>query len=318
MSNGMAERPHRHYVEMLRCLAQPDMSDWPNFVSVADFAHNTHTPRSTGTSPYFLEYGRKPFTLLNLFAGVWQPGPDVTDHTSVAEWHHELTRARELAANLEGLARGASTPAELEEPSEPLLKKGDLFLVASDQGKDGPKYVGPYKVTETKTDSEGLSALLENVADSTDVIWRNRRKLRPYKGRIDTPASGREWELSEILAERGKAPEEEYYVSFRGFGPEGNLWLPRDNIHAAELLAVWKKKSAKERRDLSDAVLRNERGILEPAPARPVDERIIVDRVLESKTTRAGKRYLVVPQGLGPNDQLWVRATDVANPEILQ
>jgi hypothetical protein len=97
-----------------------------------------------------------------------------------------------------------------------------------------------------------------------------------------------------------------------------DLSATRDNIHAAELLAVWKKKSAKERRDLSDAVLRNERGILEPAPARPVDERIIVDRVLESKTTRAGKRYLVVPQGSGTNDQLWVCATDVANPEILQ
>ncbi len=90
------------------------------------------------------------------------------------------------------------------------------------------------------------------------------------------------------------------------------MWLPRDNIHAAELVAAWKRKSAKERCKLSDAVLRNERGILEPAPARPVE------RVLESKTTRTGKRYLVVPQGSGPNDQLWVCATDVANPEILQ
>jgi hypothetical protein len=318
MSNGMAERPHRHYVEMLKCLAQPDMSDWPSFVSAADFAHNTHTPRSTGTSPYFLEYGRKPFTLLNVYAGVLQPGPDVTDVAAVAQWHHALARARELAANMEGWARGAPTSKELEQPREPLLRKGDLFLVAADQGKAGPKYVGPYKVIDSKSDSEGLSALLENVADSTEVIWRNRRKLRPYKGRTDAPASGREWELSEILAERGSAPEDEYYVSFKGYGPEDNMWLPRENIHAAELVAAWKRKSAKERRELSDAVLRNERGILEPAPARPVGERIIVERVLESKTTRAGKRYLVVPQGSGPNDQLWVRATDVANPEVLQ
>ena len=318
MSNGMAERPHRHYVEMLKCLAQPDMSDWPSFVSAADFAHNTHTPRSTGTSPYFLEYGRKPFTLLNVYAGVLQPGPDVTDVAAVAQWHHALARARELAANMEGWARGAPTSKELEQPREPLLRKGALFLVAADQGKAGPKYVGPYKVIDSKSDSEGLSALLENVADSTEVIWRNRRKLRPYKGRTDAPASGREWELSEILAERGSAPEDEYYVSFKGYGPEDNMWLPRENIHAAELVAAWKRKSAKERRELSDAVLRNERGILEPAPARPVGERIIVERVLESKTTRAGKRYLVVPQGSGPNDQLWVRATDVANPEVLQ
>ncbi len=207
---------------------------------------------------------------------------------------------------------------ELEQPSEPLLQKGDLFLVAADQGKAGPKYVGSYKVIDSKADSEGLSALLENVADSTEVIWRNRQKLQPYKGRTDAPASGREWELSEILAERGSAPKDEYYVSFKGYGPEDNMWLPRDNIHAAELVVAWKRKSAKERRELSDAVLRNERGILEPAPARPVDERIVVERVLESKTTCAGKCYLVVPQGLGPNDQLWVRAMDVANPEILQ
>jgi hypothetical protein len=90
---------------MLKCLAQPDMSNWPSFVSAADLAHNTHTPRSTGTSPYFLEYGRKPFTQLNVHAGVLQPGPDVMDVAAVAQWHH----ARELAANMEGWARGAGT-----------------------------------------------------------------------------------------------------------------------------------------------------------------------------------------------------------------
>ncbi len=41
MSNGMVERPHQHYLEMLKCLAQPDMSDWPSFVSAADFVHTT-------------------------------------------------------------------------------------------------------------------------------------------------------------------------------------------------------------------------------------------------------------------------------------
>ncbi len=60
--------------------------------------------------------------------------------------------------------------------------------------------------------------------------------------------------------EQGSPPEDEYYVSFKGYGP-------KDNIHTAELVAAWKRKSAKERRKLSDAVLRNERGILEPAPA---------------------------------------------------
>jgi hypothetical protein len=101
------------------------------------------------------------------------------------------------------------------------------------------------------------------------------------------------------LAEQGSTPEDKYYISFKGYGPKDNMWLPRNNIHAAELVAAWKRKSAKERRELSDAVLRNERGILEPVPARPVDERIIVEQVFESKTRRAGKHYLVVP-----NDQL--------------
>ncbi len=41
-------------------------------------------------------------------------------------------------------------------------------------------------------------------------------------------------------------------------------------------VAAWKKKSPKEHCNLSDAVLHNERSILEPAPARPVDECIII------------------------------------------
>jgi hypothetical protein len=60
--------------------------------------------------------------------------------------------------------------AELEQPREPLLRKGALFLVAADQGKAGPKYMGPYKVIDSKSDSEGLSVLLENVADSTEDL----------------------------------------------------------------------------------------------------------------------------------------------------
>jgi hypothetical protein len=114
----------------------------------------------------------------------------LTDVTAVAHWHHVLKHVRELAANMQVWARGAPTSKELEQPSEPLLRKGDLFLVASDQGKAGPKYMGPYKVIDMKPDLEGFLALLENVADSTEVIWCNRQKLRPCKGRTDVPASG--------------------------------------------------------------------------------------------------------------------------------
>jgi hypothetical protein len=175
MSNGIVEQPHRHYLEMLKCLAQPDMSNWPSFVSAADFTHNTE------------------YWYLTVLPGVWLQAIHAVERLRgcPAAWtgcHRRYchgtvaSHVRELAANMEGWVHGAPMSKELEQPSELLLRKGDQFLVVVDQGKAGPKYVGPYKVIDSKSDSEGLSALLENIVDSTEVIWRNHRKVRPYKG----------------------------------------------------------------------------------------------------------------------------------------
>jgi len=318
MSNGQAENPHRHYMEILRCLSNPDETNWAELLPHADFACNTATPRTTRVSPFFLEYGRRPYTPVHIMAGVFSPSVDAEDEADLAHWYTRLRKTRELAANLEGRARGAPTIDELDAPLEPTLKKDELYLLRVDGNKLEELHRGPYRIVDVQPDAQGLSALLENVHDPLDRVWRNRRLLRPYTGRADAPAPSRVWEIDAILAERGKAPHDEFLVSFTGFASEHNQWVTRDQLHAAELLDDWKRRPANERKRLSDAVLRNERGVLDPVPAWPEEERILVERVLDTRVTRNGVHYLVAPKGAtGPRGHIWVRAIDVANPEVL-
>ena len=317
MSNGQAENPHRHYTTILRCLSNPNDPDWAEWLPQADFACNTATPRTTRTSPFFLQYGRIPVTPVNIMAGVFAPTVDANDEADLVSWYRALHRARELAANLEGRARGAATPEELETPTEPTIKKGELYLLRVDGDKLDPLYEGPYRVIDAQPDAHGLSALLELVHDPRQRIWRNRRQLRPYTGRA-APVESRVWEIGGILAERGKPPHDEFFVSFVGFSEQHNMWVAREQLQAVELLSEWKKLPGRERKRLSDIVLSKELSTLDPAPALPMHERILVDRVVDTRATRTETHYLVLPQGAaGPHNYVWVRARDVANPDVL-
>ncbi len=65
-TDGQTERMNRVLGDMLRNFADHDASHWDQYLTAAEFAVNNATNRSTGQSPFFLNYGFHPRTPLNL------------------------------------------------------------------------------------------------------------------------------------------------------------------------------------------------------------------------------------------------------------
>ncbi|KAF8208464.1 hypothetical protein K438DRAFT_1666576 [Mycena galopus ATCC 62051] len=53
-----------------------------------------------------------------------------------------------------------------------------------------------------------------------------------------------EWYIDEIVAERPKGRGKQYFVSWSGFGPEHNRWLPGSVLAENQALDLWEKKLA--------------------------------------------------------------------------
>ena len=82
---------------MISCLSNPVELDWAEWTTEADLACNTATPHHS----FFLEHGRKPYTPVNIMAGVFMPS--VEQRTKLVPDN----QSAELAASLEGCTRRA-------------------------------------------------------------------------------------------------------------------------------------------------------------------------------------------------------------------
>jgi transposase InsO family protein len=273
-SNGQIERQHRTLGNILRSLGSPDQSDWDILLQYAAFAINTATPRTTRQSPFFLMYGRHPRTVVDLIAEL-EPDPAI----DLDEWWQRLTKAREVAAALEGKCRGVT-----KEPTQNLspLSIGELVMVkfkATRRGKSTklmPRQQGPYRVVAIR---DGVTADLQSVKDQTDQITRHISHLVTYRGTEESQDD--EWEIEEILDERIFRRSRQFLVSWKGFPEDSNSWVNEKDLSAPVLLEAWNQKKAKEKK-VNDS------------------------RLIRSKVVKRKRYWLVArEQDHGPDDYEW-------------
>jgi hypothetical protein len=285
-SNGQVEVANRILEERLAMHTNADQSDWDDWLDDSLAAINNARPLNGAQSPNTVWFGRRMRGTLDFMLGANEPeGLDKYEALRRTLW------IREETSRLEGLARSSNLPSV---PAKVTAKVGDLVLVRFKGTKPGkskkllPRQQGPYRIVRIDNNSV---AELESVEHSSDKLRRHLSDLTRYHGKPGSVEPEDEFEVEKIIAERREGENVEYLLRWAGYGRDHDTWRSAKDIpNAMEVIERWRAES-------------------------PASVPSVVHRVIQ----RENDRFLVaLGDDHGPEDYVWVRSADVANPAILE
>ena len=295
-SNGLVERHNGILTKILKTICDPDQRNWDDCIGYAAWAHNTAIPAGKIHSPFFLMYGRKPRTVLDI--ELMNP----PEHMDRFTWFRYLTEARKARAAIEGKVKLKMKERHEREKRTDSVNEGDLVLVQFDKVPKGmskklkPRQQGPYKVTKILN---GTSAILENTRESNDKIKRHLSKVTRFTGK-DTLGDD-EYEVERIIDEKTEEGSKYYLIRWKGYTEEFDTWEPEQNLNnVEELMNEWNKKKTKGRKK---GRKKRKRG------------KVNVFRII--RQGEDGSYLIETEENLGPDYYVWVDKEQIKNKEIL-
>lgn len=285
-SNGQVERMNGTLIQVVRCLLEPDQSNWDKVLGAACWAINTSVSSTTKMTPFFLMTGRDPITTLDVVLEL--PTPRILTRE---EWYRRLQKARRIAAGRDSEARQGDAGAN----QDPRFEVGDLVMVRFHGTKSGrsrklsPKQQGPWRIVEIH---DGVSATLEHFNNPRDRLRRHFNELVEYHGDPSEVHGDNEWSIDEIRGEAMVDGKHCYLVHFEQFPPETERWVEAKDIHAEELLRAWKERNK---------------------------SKVFVYRVVDDRMRGRVREYqVVVEEDAGPDGYDWITEDRFRNPDILR
>ena len=141
--NGLVERMNSTLLQMLRTLPEDQKSKWPDKLNKLMFAYNATKHTSTGYSPYYLLFGRKPVLPVDFSLGFIPSDPnEVKDYNKFTEdWKRQMEEAYSIAKENSAKSKHSSEERWKRRLIATELKEGDKVLV-----KDTKKFMGPGKI----------------------------------------------------------------------------------------------------------------------------------------------------------------------------
>jgi hypothetical protein len=264
-SDGQSERTNQTVEIALRHLVGASKLDWPDFLTEVEFVHNTAVNVSTNKSPMEMVTG------LTLRSGFESATPRITGPTDWTQ-HRQLLRDEAHDALVFAQAKMSIYYDKKHTPIS--FRPGDKVYISLAKGfasgyklphnvvnrKLSQQHVGPFEV---------LSAV-GSLAYRLDIpnTWRIHpvisvahlkrapdsdpfeRELQPIPDVIqDDTGEHEEWEVEEVLDSRAlgkKTKRKQYWVKWKGFGPEHNTWVNEDDMNAKDLIDSFESKDAFE------------------------------------------------------------------------
>jgi hypothetical protein len=241
-TDGQAENSNKHILTALRHYATSFQDDWDEHLTAAEFCHNEAIHASTGFSPFFLTYGYHPTTPAALAADAPSLRPTNQDDfvTHIRSLHQ---RARLALAT----AQAKQTVFANRHRHHTTLAVGSYAWVTADfldpprasgaRRKLGPKFFGPYKVLEARSD---VTYKLELPAHSQRHPVVHISHLKPHAG--DDPLTFRHPPAPELidgeehfyveafLDSRGSASRRKYLVKWVGYPDDHNKWISASRL----------------------------------------------------------------------------------------
>ncbi|KAJ9507470.1 hypothetical protein QJQ45_006509 [Haematococcus lacustris] len=209
-SDGQTERYNRTLEEMLRHYISPAQSDWPCFLSLAEFAVNNSWQESIQSTPFLVNIGQSPLTptLLELPDEVYCP----TARRLSEWWQSNVKQARhfmELAQQRQAyMANKGRKEVEYHTGQLVLLSTKNLRMKPGKAKKLLPRFIGPFKVLEHVGPVAVRLDLPQAMARMHPVFHVSL--LRPYTSEHPHLPPPVEWldeaplyEVEKLLAHRG-------------------------------------------------------------------------------------------------------------------
>ncbi len=259
-TDGQSERMHRSLEQNLRHYCAYNQRSWNDYLPLAEFSINNLTNRSTGHSPFYLNYGQHP-TVPGCFSSVMRRSAADNYTTTPAEQylqdlHDAFERAHAMA---ERAAEQATTranqqrlPVNFSVGDEVLLSTKHLNESILGSSKLRCQWIGPFKVKAARginafqLDLPPLLGRVHNTfhAHYLKLYHRNEdmhpSQLPPPPVLVD---GTEEYEVSRVLAKRRMGRGVQYLIEFVGYSIEYAEWLPlRNLVNAKEAIAEFENR----------------------------------------------------------------------------
>jgi hypothetical protein len=216
-TDGATERANRTVTQMLRQCIHPDQKDWVSKLPAIQFAINSAQSASTGFSPFFLNYGRAPRSL------IWNSAPQ-TEYAGVRNFALQQKLALMAAHDSIIAARVKQTRDSNRKRQITPFQVNDLVYLSTQNisfrkglaRKLVPKFIGPYKILEDYNNSsfklelppDLLKRGVHSVFHSSLLRVHVPNDDRLFPGRLESqlgngPEAEEEWAVDEILSHHG-------------------------------------------------------------------------------------------------------------------
>ncbi|KAJ9513216.1 hypothetical protein QJQ45_029520 [Haematococcus lacustris] len=239
-SDGQTERYNRVLEEMLRHYISPTQTDWPDYLSLAEFAVNNSWQESIKSTPFLVNTGQSPITpMLHSL-------PDkgrCPEGLSYATWWQEAVAKAKLCMQAAQQRQAAYANQDRRDVHYKvgqmvLLSTKNMRLKPGKARKLLPRFVGPFKVLDLVGQVAVNLQLPASMSRLHPVFHVSL--IKPYTGTdvgfMPPPVEWLDEEpvyyVERLLDHRhvhaGKAKE--YLVQWEGYDADHNTWEPRSNL----------------------------------------------------------------------------------------
>ncbi|KAJ9513208.1 hypothetical protein QJQ45_029304 [Haematococcus lacustris] len=229
-SDGQTERYNRVLEEMLRHYISPTQADWPDYLSLAEFAVNNSWQESIKSTPFLVNTGQSPITpMLHSL-------PDkgrCPEGLSYATWWQEAVAKAKLCMQAAQQRQAAYANQDRRDVHYKvgqmvLLSTKNMRLKPGKARKLLPRFVGPFKVLDLVGQVAVNLQLPASMSRLHPVFHVSL--IKPYTGTdVGFMPPPVEW-LDEEPVYYVERKAKEYLVQWEGYDADHNTWEPRSNL----------------------------------------------------------------------------------------
>ena len=136
--DGHVERCNRTLWNMLRTLPETQKSRWADHLNQVVHAYNCTKNETTGFSPFYLLFGRRPRLPIDLLFGIDRTGNQGSHTQYAAQWQKAMSEAYELASKRANEGSDRAKQRYDHHVRSSVLHPGDRVLVRNLSERGGP------------------------------------------------------------------------------------------------------------------------------------------------------------------------------------